>query len=352
MYAYVGSRTTRERNARGDGLNVFRVDPETGKWEHVQLVGDLVNPSFLAFGAGQRFLYTVHGDLSDVSAFSVHPEDGRLTFLNREGTGGKNPVHLALDNSRRYLAVTNYGSGSVALLPVHDDGTLGKLVDLVDMPGKPGPHRVEQPHARPHHIPFDPQGHFLAVPDKGLDRVFTFKLDAERGKLLLQDKPAKARETAGPRHIAFHPSKPFAYVINELDSTLVTYRYDAASGTLEPLQVLSALPESYTGNSRASEVVIAGDGRFVYSSNRGYDSIAIFSVDQQTGLCRNAGWEASLGKTPRFFAIDPTSNFMYVANEDSDAIVTFRIDRQSGALRPTGHVVKTGSPVCIVFSHA
>lgn len=331
-------------------MNVYAVDENTGNWRHVQHVDGPVNPSFLAFGAGQRFLYTVHGDRSEVSAFSVNPDTGCLTFLNRESTGGKNPVHLAVDRSHRYLAVANYGSGSVALLPLAGDGTLGKLRDLVEVPGTPGPHRTEQPHARPHHIPFDPEGRFLIVPDKGLDRIFTFRLDAEKGKLILQENAVKTRETAGPRHIAFHPQRPFAYVINELDSTLTIYRYDAGSGALHPLQILSTLPGDYTGDSRASEIAVDKAGRFVYASNRGHDSIVVFAIDPATGLCANAGWTSSQGKTPRFFAIDPVSSFLHAANEDSDTIVAFRIDRQSGALDATGQVVHCGSPVCIVFS--
>lgn len=352
MYAYVGSRTTRERNARGNGINVYRVDDLTGEWSHTQHVDGLVNPSFLAFGKDQRFLYTVHGDRSEVSAFKIDQQSGNLTFINTQSTKGKNPVHLVADRSYRYLAVANYGSGTVALLPLNYDGSLGELVDLVEVPGEQGPHRVEQPHARPHHIPFDPSGRFLVVPDKGLDRIFTFSLDAVHGKLILHDSPAKARETSGPRHIAFHPTKPFGYVVNELDSTVTTYQFDPQSGFLTPLQILSALPMTFTGDSRASEIAIDPSGRFLYASNRGYDSIAIFSVDPQTGVLSNVGWQPSEGKTPRFFAMDPAARFLYIANEDSDTIVTFRITHENGTLKPTGHVVNVGSPVCIIFSNA
>lgn len=350
MFAYVGSRTTRERNARGNGINVYRVDPINGEWTHTQHVDGLVNPSFLAFGKDQRFLYTVHGDCSEVSAFNVNPENGSLTLINSQSTNGKNPVHLVADASYRYLAVANYGSGTVALLSLNVDGSLGEVVDLVEVPGTQGPHRVEQPHARPHHIPFDPSGRFLIVPDKGVDRIFTFSLDTARGRLVLHDAPAKARETSGPRHIAFHPTKPFGYVVNELDSTVTTYQFAADSGTLTPMQISSTLPATFTGDSRASEIAIAPSGQFAYASNRGYDSIAIFAVDQQTGMLSIVGWVPSLGKTPRFFAIEPAARFLYVANEDSDTIVAFRIANGEGTLQPTGHVVNVGSPVCIIFS--
>lgn len=351
MFAYVGCRTTRERNARGEGLNVYRVDAESGAWTHVQLFGPLINPSFLAFDQTHRFLYVVHGDQCEVSAFRKDPHSGELAFINRQGTGGRNPVHLAVDPSNRFLVIPNYGSGSLAVLPINADGSLGELADLVELPGEPGPHRVEQPHARPHFSPFDPKGNFIVVPDKGLDKVFSYRLDGSSGKLIAAEVPfVEARETSGPRHIAFHPSLPMGYVINELDSTVTTYHYDEVTGQLKPLQILSALPPSFTGNSRASEIAIDAVGRFVYASNRGHDSIAIFEVTPVSGLLSFVGTQPTQGKTPRFFALDPSGKFLYVANEDSDTIVAFVIDQSHGTLLPTGQVIETGSPVCIVFS--
>lgn len=348
-FAYVGCRTTRERNARGDGINVYRVDAASGRWEHVQLVPGLLNPSFLAFDRTKSFLYTVHGDGDAVSAFRVHPATGRLAPINRQGTKGKNPVHLAVDPTNRFLVVANHITSGLAVLPIRDDGSLGEVSDLVTLEGPIGPHRVEQPFAKPHQAEFDPAGRFVVVPDKGLDRVFTFRLDGA-GKLVAADPPwVQARETSGPRHVAFHPALPYAYVVNELDSTVTGYRYDAATGRLSPFQVVSCLPQSYTGNSRASEIAVSADGGFVYASNRGFDSVAVFSVAPETGWLTTVAVAPSGGKTPRFFALDPTGRFMHVANEDSDAIVTFALDRATGELAETGDVVTTGSPVCIVF---
>jgi 6-phosphogluconolactonase len=349
MFAYVGSRTTRERNARGDGINVYRVDPVDQTWIHVQKVEGLVNPSFLAFGRNERFLYTVHGDCSEVSAFRIDPVDGRLSFLNRQSTKGKNPVHLAADPEFQFLAVSNYGSGSVALLPLNADGAIGEVVDLVDVPGQQGPHRVEQPHARPHHIPFDRDGRFMVVPDKGLDKIFTLSIDKKAGKLVLNGTGVETRENSGPRHVDFHPHRPFAYVVNELDSTVTAYRYEARTGTLSPFQVISALPQTFTGNSRASEIAVHRSGKFLCTSNRGYDSIAIFDIEPETGCLSPKGWVPTKGRTPRFFAFDPSGSFLYAANEDSDQIVSFRVG-ESGELSPTDQVIETGSPVCIVFS--
>lgn len=350
MFAYVGSRTTRERNARGDGISVYRVDTQTGALTLVQLVKDLVNPSFLALSRDGERLYTVHGDLSDISAFKVDRATGKLTFLNRQSTEGKNPVHLAIDPSGRYVVVSNHIGASLAVLPIAADGSLQPLTQLVKLDGPIGPHRIEQKQAKPHFNPFDPAGRFVIVPDKGLDRTFSFRF--ENGTLTPAAQPfVESREGAGPRHIAFHPSGAYAWVINELDSTVTSYRYDVTTGALTPLQVLSSLPDTYTGNSRASEIEVDRSGRFVYASNRGDDSIAVFSIDPANGHLRFVNAEPSLGKTPRFMTSTPDGRFMYALNEDSDTIVAFEIDSHTGRLAPTGFVEKSGSPVCMVFSN-
>ncbi len=350
MFAYVGCYTSKERNGHGEGIAVYRMDPVSGNWTPVQLVRDVVNPSFLALDRRQRSLYSVHGDGSHATAFEIDAQTGQLTLLNQQPTGGKNGVHLAVDSTNRFLVVANYSTGTVAVLPINRNGSLGALSDLVPMPGEPGPHRVEQASAHPHDCPFDRLGRFVVVPDKSLDKVFVYTLDTARGKLVANDPPSvTARPGAGPRHVDFHPSQPFAYVINELDSTISTYRLDPDRGELKPLQVISTLPPHFTGNSTTSELAVAPSGRFVYGSNRGHDSIAIFAVDQATGVLAPVGWEPSQGKTPRFFAIDPSGTFLYAANQASDTIVTFRVDPATGKLGPTGQVVKTGSPVSIVF---
>ena len=352
LFVYVGCRTTRERNARGDGINVYRMNAASGRWNHVQLQSGLVNPSFLAFDRTKRFLYTVHGDSSEVSSYRIDPETGRITPINKQTTRGKNPVHLAIDPSNRFMVVANHITSTLAVLPVREDGSLGEVIDLVTLQGTIGPHRVEQPFAKPHQAEFDPAGRFMVVPDKGLDRIFTFLLDPV-GKLIAADPPSvQARETSGPRHFAFHPTQALAYSVNELDSTVVAYRFEAEVGRLTPFQVLSSLPDTFTGNSRASEIGMSPDGRFLYASNRGFDSIAIFVIDPANGRLAVVDYAPSAGKTPRFFAIDPSGRFMYVANEESDTIVKFTVDQVTGRLTPTEDVVSTGSPVCIVFRSA
>ncbi|WP_437881010.1 lactonase family protein [Pseudomonas sp. LRF_L74] len=349
MFAYVGSRTTRERNARGEGISVFKVDPLAGTLEPVQVVKDLVNPSFLTLSRDGRFLYSVHGDISDISAFSIDRSSGRLALINRQSTQGKNPVHLALDPSGRYMVVTNHIGHSLAVLPVKDDGSLGEVSQLLPVEGQPGPHRVEQPFAKPHHNPFDPSGDFVLVPDKGQDKILSYRFD--NGRLAPADPPFVAtRETSGPRHLAFHPKGAWAYTVNELDSTVTAYRYDATRGSLEAQQVLSTLPASFTGNSRASEIAVDAHGRFLYASNRGFDSIAVFTIDASSGLLHFVTAIPSGGRTPRFFAITPNGRFMFALNEESDSIVTFAIDQQHGVLEATGTQVSSGSPVCMVFS--
>lgn len=353
MFAYVGCYTTPDRDGRGEGIMVYRMDAHSGAWAHVQLLAGIPNPSFLALDAGRRTLYCVHGGNTyrAASAFAVDQQSGHLTFLNTQDCGGANPVHLDIHPSGRFLVVASYTDGMVAALPINTDGTLVPISDLIAQTGDPGPHPVEQAGPHPHHSPFDPAGRFVAVPDKGLDRTFIYVFDVERGRLLPGDPPSVvAQPGAGPRHAAFHPHLPYAYIINELDSTITTFGYDAERGRLDPRQRVSTLPPGYTGASATAEIAVAPSGRFLYGSNRGHDSIAIFAIDQSTGTLASVGWQPCGGKTPRFFALDPSGSFLYSANQGSDTIVAFRVDQATGALAPTGHVVQTGSPVCIAFA--
>ncbi|WP_407176621.1 lactonase family protein [Bradyrhizobium sp. STM 3562] len=360
LFAYVGAFTTAERKGHGGGINVYRVDPTSGVWTHEQLL-ETVNPSFLTLDRAQRFLYAVHADLDEVSAYAIDKQSGRITALNRQSCGGKNPVHLSIDPTGRWIVTANYGAGSVGVVPIEKDGSLGPRSDLVNLLGEPGPDRKQQASSHPHDVVFDPSGRFIAVPDKGLDRIFVFRLDATSGKLVTADPPFVAtRAGAGPRHIAFHPQMPFAYVINELSSSVVTYRFDPQRGALQPIQILPSLPASYTGNNTGAEIVVAPSGRIVYASNRGYDSIAIFAVDRREGTLTPVGWAPTHAKSPRFFCLDPAGEILYAANADegfsveqnTDTIVAFRINQADGTLTPTGQVIKTSSPCTIVFAVA
>jgi 6-phosphogluconolactonase len=352
MYAYVGCYTAPDRGGRGQGIGIFRMDETSGAWHGVGTVEADPNPAFLALHPRGDLLYAVHGgDGAAVSAFARDRATGALTLLDRQPCGGTNPVHLALTPDGRTIVVANYTGGTVAALPVGPDGRLGPPGSVLPLRGTPGPDPQEQDRPHPHHSPFDPAGRFAIIPDKGLDRLFVFAVGAEPGTIAPHEpRGTDTARGAGPRHIAFAPAAPYAYVVNELDSTVTTYRYDAEMGTLTPFGSVSSLPGGWAGKNTGSEIAVSPDGRFVYASNRGHDSIAIFVVGADGGLLRAIGWEPTGGRTPRFFGLDPSGTFLYAANQDSDTIVAFRVDRAVGLLSPTGQAIASGSPSCIVFA--
>jgi 6-phosphogluconolactonase len=353
LIAYVGCRTTKERNARGEGIGVYRIDANSGEWRQIQLLRDIINPSYLALDRTGRHLYAVHGDFGEASSYSIDPKTGEIAFLNKQDCGGTNPVHLTPDQSNRFMLVANYATGTLGALPIGADGSLAPLATKIAIPGQPGPHRTQQKGIHPHQIPYDPAGRFLIVPDKGGDKVSVFRFDAEKAAFL-PNEPAsvKGREGAGCRHVAFHPSKPLAYLTNELDSTVTTYAWDGDKGVLKPLQIVPATPQEFTGDNTAAGIEASADGRFLYVSNRGHDSIATFAIDPGNGLLKPDNWVSTQGKQPRFFTIAPTGDHLYAANENSDTIVDLAIDRVTGRLTPTGQIIRTGSPTCIVFRQA
>lgn len=352
MYAYVGCYTAPDRGGHGTGIGIFRVDPATGAWIAAGVMVAGTNPAFLAVHPSGDFLYAVHGgDASAVSAFARDRTSGALTFLNQQPSGGQNPVHLSLTPDGRLLVVANYTGGTVGSLPVGDDGRLGPPGSIIPLIGTPGPDPQEQDRPHPHHCPVDPVGRFVIIPDKGCDRLFVFRPGDMAGTIVANDPPGMdTRPGAGPRHIAFHPRGMYAYVANELDSTVTTYGYAPDEGVLTPQQTISSLPEGWQGANTGSEIAVAPSGHFVYASNRGHDSIAIFAVDEVSGRLNPVGWESTQGETPRFFGLDPSGLFLYAANQGSDTIVTFRVDPERGTLRGTGQIIATGSPSCIVFA--
>ncbi|WP_297844043.1 lactonase family protein [Pseudomonas sp.] len=348
-FAYVGSRTTKERGARGVGITVYSYQPETGACTLTQTLDDLVNPSFLTFDHQQRHMYCVHGDQSEVSSFSVDALTGKLTKLNTVSTQGKNPVHLTVDPTNKYLAVANYATGSFALIFIQQDGSLGALTHVEELPGEPGPHKVEQVSSHPHMIPFDPSGRFLVVPDKGLDRIFVYRVQNNNASLAAtQVSMVRTREGAGPRHIVFSLNAKYGYVVNELNSSITAYGFDAKKGVLTPAQTLPTLPAEFTGDSRAAAIVMAPSGRHVFVSNRGHDSIATYTLEQN-GLLKANGHTDSQGRKPRFMNMTPDGQRLFVANEETDTIVAFDVDPHSGGLTASGQSIKTGSPVCMIF---
>jgi 6-phosphogluconolactonase len=348
---YVGTYT---RLGRSEGIYVYRRDPETGALTRLHVI-EAVDPSFLAFDPSKRFLFAVrehrehagegHGS---AASYLIDQQTGDLTPLSRQSTHGGEPCHLVVDPTGRHLLVGNHEHGSVVVLPIDPDGRLQPASHLEQHEGSgPGPTQ-QGPHA--HFVTFDPTEQLVLVTDKGIDKVMLYRLDAA-GKLIPHDPPfARLHAGAAPRHLAFHPSGRFAYVNGEADMTITAFAYDGARGVLDELHYLSTLPEGATGERfSTAHVLVEPSGRFVYVSNRGHDSIAIFEIDQATGRLTAVGHEPSQGRMPRNFAIDPSGTFLYVANQLSDTIVHFRIDRQIGRLAPTGDVTEVGGPVCILF---
>lgn len=349
---YVGTYT----GGKSQGIYLFRMDLSSGQLQAAGVTPS-DNPSYLATDPAQRYLFAV-GELDNfggkkagsVSAFSRDPKSGQLALLNEQSSGGAGPCHLVVDRSGKNLLVANYSGGSVAVLPIDADGRLQKASDFVQHKGTgPNPARQEQAHA--HGIVMSPDNRFALVADLGLDRVFVYRFDPGRGTIRPNDPPwLAAAPGAGPRHLAFHPNGKFVYAINELNSTVAMMSYDAEHGRLEARQTVSTLPADaklpQTG-STCAELEIHPSGRFLYGSNRGHDSLAIFSIDPDTGRLSPIGYQPTGGHTPRGFDIDPAGNWIIAANQDSASVVVFRIDGRTGLLSPTGVSVEVDKPVCV-----
>jgi len=293
-FAYVGCRTTRERNARGKGISVFRID-ETGQWQLVAVEETRPNPSFLTVEATGRFLYAVHGDGTEMSSFHIG-EDGRLQAIGHSTSASLNPVDVALDPTGRHLIVTNHLSGSLAVHYLLGDGRFGPLTDYAQITGRLGPHKIEQLSPKPHQAVFHADGKRLFVPNKGADRVSVFDFDATAGSLMeCPSLAAQLREGTGPRNGVAHPAMPILFVVGELDSTVYALRI-SREGRLDPFQVVSCLPDNFIGFSRASAVVLSPDGARLHVSNRGHDSICTFDVVDVAALPLRVGQGATAAR--------------------------------------------------------
>ncbi len=363
LLVYVGTYTEPIRFGTGkvlhgkvEGIYIFQMDQSSGVLEPVGKATGIVNPSYLVFNSTQRNLYAVNevkrtGDQSSgtVSAFAVDPRTGALKFLNKRLTGGTDPCHVAVSRDCRCVLVANFMSGSVCVLPVQADGSLGEATHLIQHQGSSiHPVRQSGPHA--HSVTLDEDNGLAFVPDLGLDKLIVYRLDSNRGRLEPHDLPSIAvTPGAGPRHLAIHPSGRFAYLINELDSTIMALSYDGGGGRFEALQVVATLPEGFSGESACADVQVAQSGDFLYASNRGHDSIVIYKIDQRSGRLACIGHEPTRGKTPRHFGIDPAGKYLLAANQDSDTIVAFCIDPQTGKPRPTGYTTPVPTPVCVKF---
>jgi 6-phosphogluconolactonase len=353
-WAYFGTYT----GPKSKGIYVARFDPHTGTLSEPRLAAETASPSFLAMSPGRDFLYAVNEvdqfdgqKTGSVSSFAVDPRSGDLRPINSQPSGGAGPCHLSVDGSGRNVLVANYAAGTIEVLPVDKDGRLGDATTVIQHQGSgPDKQRQQTPHA--HSIMLDKAQQFALVNDLGLDRVMVYRFDPRAGKLTANDPPsASVASGSGPRHLAFSPDGKFAYVNNEMALTVTAFAYDAKRGVLRELQTLPTVPEgtSRAGNSTA-EVRVHPSGKFVYVSNRGPDSIAIFRADPKTGMLTAAGHEPTQGKTPRSLSIDPSGQFLLAANQNSDSVVVFRIDQESGTLTRTGTTVEVPSPVCVEFA--
>ncbi len=350
---YFGTYT----GAKSKGIYAASFDAATGQLGAPELAVETKSPSFLAVHPNERFLYavgegtTLEGKRSGaVSAFALDKASGKLALLNQQPSGGLGPCHLALDSKGRCLMTANYGSGSIASLPVRKDGSLGEPASAIQHVGSSvNPQRQAGPHA--HFITPSPDDRFALCCDLGLDQVLVYRLDPKRATLAANDPPfATVKAGAGPRHLAFTPNGKFAFVINEMASTITAFGYDAKHGTLAERQTVSTLPPGHAGtNTSCAEIAVHPSGKFVYGSNRGHDSIVAFAVDAKAGTLRCVAHQPTGGKTPRHFAIDPTGQWLLAENQASDSVVVFHIDPQSGRLSPTGQSVEVPSPVCAVF---
>ncbi len=349
LLVYVGTYTEAPQG-QAEGVYVCRMRHSSGALTMEQTVPGLVNPSYLALGPEGRNLYAVSEvDDGQVAAFSRDAATGQLMLINQQSSHGAAPCHLSVEQG--HLLVANYTSGSVAVLPIRPDGSLGAASSVIQYEGALAHPRQEGPHA--HMIVPDPSGQHVLAVDLGLDRIMAYRLDAASGELITND-PALAyqspRPGAGPRQIAFAADGRHAYVLNELDSTLTVCSYDPERGELRPHETLSTLPGGFTGENTCAHIAVAPSGRFVYASNRGHDSIAIFALDTSTGRPTLVGHEPTGGQTPRAFALDPTGTWLLAANQDSDSIVSFRVDASSGLLARSGQESQAPAPVCVVFA--
>jgi 6-phosphogluconolactonase len=348
---YVGTYT----GGASKGIYAYRFNPSDGKTASVGLVAESTNPSFLAVSPDNQYLYAVNemsnfeGKNGAVSSFSINARTGALTFLNRILSGGSDPCHLSIDHFGRWLMVANYSSGSVSVFPIEGNGRLGKASAMIQHEGAgKDPNRQAGPHA--HSVNLSPDSRFLLVPDLGLDKVMIYRFDIGKGTLSPND-PAfvKLNPGSGPRHLAFHPNGRFVYLINELSSTLTAFAYDSDRGSLREIETISTLPQTFSGANTTAEVAVHPDGTFIYGSNRGHDSIAVFAIKADKSIVEPVEYVSTKGKTPRNFAIDPTGDYLFAANQNSGEIVVFRIDRVKGKLAATGEILKVPNPVCVLF---
>ena len=352
LWTYFGTYTN---TGKSKGIYCYKLDLATGKLTSVGVTEGVKNPSFLAIHPSGKYLYAV-SEVNDadgkpggaVSAFALDRKTGELKPLNHQGSEGQGPCHVSTDKTGKVALVANYGSGSIASYLIKADGSLDKAASAIQHEGSSVvPSRQAGPHA--HSINISPDNRFAVAADLGLDKLLVYKVDPAKGTLTANDPPfVKAPEGGGPRHFAFHPSGRFAYNCNEIKSSVTAYTYDAAKGALTEIQTITTLPEPVDRNSTA-EIQVHPSGKFVYCSNRGHDSLAIYSVDEKTGQLTAAGHQKTGGRTPRNFGIDPTGAYIVACNQATDNVAVFKVDQSTGKLTQVGDMVSVPAAVCVKF---
>ena len=349
---YVGTYTDKGSK----GIYAYRFDPVTGESEAIGSVAETANPSFLAADPNRKYLYAVNeidnfngGHTGAVSAFAIDHATGRLTFLQQVSSLGADPAHLSMDKTGRYLLVANYSSGNIAVFPVEKDGRLGLHSAFVQHAGSSvNKERQAGPHA--HEIQTSNDNQLVLTADLGLDELLVYRFDSKTGSLTPND-PAfvKISPGSGPRHFAIAPSGKFVYLVNEMASTVTVFDFTAGSGKLQEQQTISTLPAGFKGENTTAEIEVDTKGEFLYVSNRGDDSIAVFAIDPHSGKLSFVERVPTGGKTPRHFTLDPTGKWLFAANQDSNSVTLFRVDPSNGRLTPTSHALQVTTPVCVVF---
>ncbi len=343
--------------AHAEGIYSFAFDPSSGKLGYRAVASDVENPTYLTVDAKGEYLYAVSelegGAENFCNAYKINKQTGELTFINRQPTLGQASCYVTIDHSGKYVLVANYTSGeTVVMLPIRADGGLEPVSYKNTHSGKSiNQERQEGPHG--HCVLPDSSNKYVFVADLGIDQLVRYTLDVTGGKLIpAPEGNVKIDMGSGPRHFVFSPNGKFVYLLNELNASVTVLSYDAASGTMQALQSISALPEGYDGQKWAAAIRITPDGRFVYTSNRGHDSIAMFEVDGGSGWLTSLGFQSTGGKIPRDFNIDPSGRWLLAANQETDTVVTFQINPSSGVLEETGIVTEVATPVSIAFTSA
>jgi 6-phosphogluconolactonase len=352
MLVYIGTYTSGK--SKSEGIYIYKLNLASGQLKPYKTVKNVVEPSFLAIDKNKKYLYAVNetekyeGQNSGaISAFAINQRTGDLEFLNKQSSLGGAPCHASVSDNGKFVLVANYLGGNVAVFPVQKDGKLGASIDLKQHSGS-GPNKDRQEAAHAHSINLDENNRYAVACDLGIDKIMVYQFDKQTGKLKSNDQTFFQTKTgAGPRHFTFHQNGKIAFVINELDSTITTFSYDGKQGILKEIQTVPTLPADFSGANTCADIHVAPNGKFLYGSNRGHDSIAAYKIDEKTGKLELVGHVSTGGKTPRNFAIDPSGKFLLAANQNSDLIVVFRIDEKSGKLAPTGSTAQVPMPVCL-----